>query len=80
MDIDYLITVRVPRTWGLHDCSVAKESTYSGGDIGNVSSIPGSGRTPGEGNGNPFQYSCLKNPMDGGAWWAAVQRATKSQT
>ena len=43
-------------------------------------SIPGSGRSPGEGNGNPLQYSCLENPMDGGAWWAAVQEATKSWT
>ena len=36
--------------------------------------IPGSGRSPGEGNGNPLQYSCLENPMDGGAWWARVRR------
>ena len=42
-------------------------------------SIPGSGRSPGEGNGNPLQYSCLENPMDGGAWLAAVHRVTKSQ-
>ena len=39
--------------------------------------IPGSGRSPGEGNGNPLQYSCLKNPMDGRAWQATVQRITK---
>ena len=45
----------------------------SGGNIRDVSSIPGSGRFPGEGNGNPFQYSCLENPMDGGAWWAMVK-------
>ena len=38
----------------------------------NLGSIPGSGRSPGEGNGNPLQYSCLENPMDGGAWWAPV--------
>ena len=36
--------------------------------------IPGSGRSPGEGNGNPLQYSCLENPMDGGAWWATGHR------
>ena len=42
--------------------------------------IPGSGRSPGEGNGNPLQYSCLGNPMDRGAWWAMVHRVTKSQT
>ena len=44
------------------------------------SSIPGSGRSPGEGNGNPCQYSCLENPMDRGAWWATVHGVTKSQT
>ena len=43
-------------------------------------SIPESGRSPGEGNGNPLQYSCLENPMDGGAWWAIVQAVTKSWT
>ena len=41
---------------------------------------PGLGRSPGEGNGNPLQYSCLENPMDGGAWQAAVRGVTKSQT
>ena len=43
-------------------------------------SIPGSGRYPGEGTGNPFQYSCLENPMDRGAWQATVHRVAKSQT
>ena len=45
--------------------SDGKASAYNAGDPG---SIPGSGRSPGEGNGNPLQYSCLENPMDGGAW------------
>ena len=49
-----------------------KESTCNARDTGSVS---GSGR----GNGNPLQYSCLKNPMDRGAWWAAVQKVAKSQ-
>ena len=49
--------------------SDGKASAYNAGDPG---SIPGSGKSPGEGNGNPFQYSCLENPMDGGAWWATV--------
>ena len=40
-------------------------------------SIPGSGRSPGEGNGNPLQYSCLENPMDRGDWWATVQGVAK---
>ena len=42
-------------------------------------SIPGLGRSPGEGNGNPLQYSCLGNPMDRGAWWATVHGVAKSQ-
>ena len=40
------------------------------GDLGDTGSIPGLGRSPGEGNGNPLQYSCLGNPIDRGAWWA----------
>ena len=55
----------------------SKESACSVGDLG---SIAGSGRSPAEGNGNPLQYSCLENPMDGGAWQATVHRVTKSQT
>ena len=54
-----------------------KASAYSSGDPG---SIPGWGRAPGEGNGTPLQYSCLENPMDGGAWWAEVHGVAKSQT
>ena len=50
------------------------------GDARGASLIPGAGRSPGEGNGNPFQYSCLKNPRDRGAWWAAIHRVTKSRT
>ena len=49
-------------------------------NTGNVDSIPGSGRSPGEGNGNPLQYSCLQNPMDRGAWQATVQGVAKSQS
>ena len=56
--------------------SEVKASAWKVGDLG---SIPGSGR-PGEGNGNPFQYSCLENPMDGGTWWATVHGVAKSQT
>ena len=54
-----------------------KASACNAGDLG---SIPGSGRSPREGNGNPLQYSCLENPMDGGAWWATVHRVAKSPT
>ena len=56
--------------------SVVKNSPGSAGDVG---SIPGSGRS-GEGNGNPLQCSCLENPRDGGAWWAAVYGVTQSRT
>ena len=57
--------------------SEVKESACNAGDPG---SFPGSGRSPGEGNGNPLQYSCLENPIDGGAWWATVHGIAKSQT
>ena len=57
--------------------SDGKVSVYNVGDPG---SIPGLGRSPGEGKGYPLQYSCLENPMDGGAWWATVHRVTKGQT
>ena len=57
--------------------SDGKASAYNVGDPG---LIPGSGRSPGEGNGNPLHYSCLENPMDGGVWLATVHGVTKSQT
>ena len=56
--------------------SVKKESACSAGDRG---SIPGLGRSPAEGNGNPLQYPCLENLMDTGAWWAAVHGVAKSR-
>ena len=57
--------------------SEGKESAYNAGDPG---SIPGSGRSSGEGNDNPLQYSCLENPTDGGAWQATVPQVAKSRT
>ena len=60
--------------WGFPGGLGGKESAYNARD---VNSIPGLGRFPGEGNGNPFQYSCLGNPMDRGAWWATVHRVSK---
>ena len=56
---------------------MVKASAYSAGDPG---SIPGSGTSPGEGNSNPLQYSCLENPMDRGAWWTTVHGVTESRT
>ena len=49
------------------------------GDAGDTSSIPESGGSPGGGNGNPLQYSCLENPMDKGTWWATVHVVVKSR-
>ena len=57
--------------------SEVKASACNVGDLG---SIPGLGRSPGEGKGNPLQYSCLENPMDRGAWWATVNGVANSQT
>ena len=57
--------------------SDGKESDCNAGDLG---SLPGSGRSPGEGNGNPFQYSCLENFMDRGAWQATVHKVAESGT
>ena len=56
------------------------DSQESAHNVGDRSSNPGSGRSPGEGNGNPLQYSCLKNSVDRGAWWVIVHGVTKSQT
>ena len=60
--------------------SVVKNLSADAGDAGDMSSISGSGKSPEKGNGNPFQYSCLENPIDRVAWRAIVYRVTKSQT
>ena len=62
---------------GFPGASEVKASACNAGDLG---LITGSGRSPGEVNGNPLQYSCLENPMDEGAWWATVHGVAKSQT
>ena len=59
---------------------VAKNLPANAEDIRDTGSIPGSGRSPGGGHGNPLQYSCLKNLMDSGAWWATVYGAAKNRT
>ena len=61
--------------WSFPGGSVVQNPPAKAGD---TDSIPGSGRSPGEENGNPLQYSCLENPMEGGAWWATVHRVAKS--
>ena len=57
--------------------SDGKESACNAGDLGLISGL---GRSPGEGNGNPLQYSCLENSMEKGAWWTTVHGVAKSQT
>ena len=63
--------------WGCPGSSDGKESACNVGDLG---SIPGLGRSPGGGLGNPLQYSCPENPMNRGAWWATVHGSAKSRT
>ena len=59
---------------------MVKNPPANAGDIRDMGSIPGSGRSPGRGNSNPLQYSCLENPMDRGDWWARVHRVSRSRT
>ena len=65
---------------GFPGVSVIKNSSANAGDTGDACSVCASGRSPGEGNGNPLQYSCLGNPMDRGVWQAIVHSIAKSQT
>ena len=64
----------------IHDIPGGSDYQASAYHEGDPASIPGSERSPGEGNGIPLQYSCLENPVDGGAWWATVHGVAKSQT
>ena len=66
----------LPRWWLV----VVKIPPANARDVRDTSSVPGLGRSSGEGNSNPLQYSCLENPMDRGAWWAIVHGVSKSQT
>ena len=59
---------------------VVKNLPANAGDIKDMGLIPGLGRFPGEGEGNPFQYSCMENPKNRGGWWAKDHKVTKSQT
>ena len=70
----YLVTSHYLSILGFPHSSVGKESSCNAGDLG---SIPGLGRSPGEGNGNPLQYFCLENPMDRGTWWSTLHGATR---
>ena len=66
--------------FGASQVALVQNPPASAGDIRDADSFPGLGRSPGAGHDNPFQYSCLENHMDRGAWWAAVQWVPKSQT
>ena len=66
--------------WAFQVALVLKNLPANAGDVRDTSSIPGSGRSPGGGHGNPFQYSCLENPVDRGAWQAIVHRVAKNWT
>ena len=69
------------RLIGLLGCLSGKKNLPPNAkDAGDTGLIPGWGRSPRVGNGNPLQYSCLENPKDTGAWWASVHRVVKSQT
>ena len=70
----YFKSFKTAKRYGGSD---GKVSAYNAGDLG---SIPGSGRSPGEGNGNPLKYFCLENPMDGGTWQALVHGVAKNWT
>ena len=73
----YMESVVFKQLYGFPDGPVVKNPPANAGDARDESSIPGSGRSPGEGNGNPLQYSCLGNPMDRGACWATVHGGLK---
>ena len=68
------------RNYTYRDFPGGADSKVSAYNVGDVGLIPGSGRSSGEGNGNPLQYSCLENPVDRGAWWATVHGVAKSRT
>ena len=83
---DFLLCKNVMALYGIHyhvlidGGSVVKNLPIKAGDAGDMGLIPGFGRSPGGGNGNPLQYSCLENPMDRGAWWATVHGVAESDT
>ena len=72
------ITELCPLTGASQVALVVKNLSANAGDVRDKSSVPGLGRSPGEGNGNPLQYSCVENPMDRGAWRATVHRVRQS--
>ena len=80
MQYQKVIFVNIIAYWASQVAPVVKNLSANAGDIRDVGSIPGSGRSPGGEQGNPLQYSCLKNPMNRGTWWATVHKVEKSWT
>ena len=78
----YIVTLSLSLSLSLRfpGGSVVKNPPTNAGDTRELGLVPGLGRSPGEGNGNPLQYSCQEKPMDRGSWQAVVHRAAKSQT
>ena len=66
--------------WSFQGGASGSNTSANAGDVRDMGSIPGSRRFPGEGHGDPLQYSCLENSMDRGIWWATVHEVTKSRT
>ena len=75
-----MVLILSMNTLGFPGGAVAENPLANAGDSRDAGSIPGSGRSPGEGNGYPLQYSCLENPMERGAWQARVYGVTQSRT
>ena len=74
------LSLQVREPLGFPGGAVARNPPANAGDTRDAGSTPGLGRSPGVGNSNPLQFSCLKNPLDRGAWWATVHRVAKSWT
>ena len=79
-DLTSLHFIYIYIDWVSQVVLVVKNPPANTGDIRDTGSIPGLGRSPGGGHGNPLQYSCLENPMNREAWWATVHRVAQSQT
>ena len=74
------IALNFGKSCGTYRASLVTQMVESACNAEDLGLIPGLGRSPGEGNGNPLQYSCLENPMEGGAWWATPHRVAESDT
>ena len=76
----FIIILRLPQWENMYIEILVKNLPANAGDLRDAGSVPGLGRSPGGGHGNPVQYSCLENPMHRGAWQATVHRVAQSRT